>query len=104
MTFPKTLIIGGVKWKIIFDKTQGGFFDWQDHIIKIEKKYSDERRFQCLIHEICEIIFLNNNYRYKKCLNEVHNGDFLFSVNHNEFEIFTDELQGILKQFMRRIR
>ena len=61
MNFPKTLIIGGVKWKVIFDrKTKGGEFYWSKHLIKIDKSYSDERRFQVLIHEIIEAIMVNN--------------------------------------------
>ncbi len=101
MRFPKHLIIGGVKWKIVFDKkTEGGEFYWGKHLIKIDRTYSDERRFQVLIHEISEAIMVNNMMRFQKSLSEVNNGDYLFSFDHDRFEIFTDELAGILKQFM----
>lgn len=100
--FPKSLIIGGIKWQIIIDpKIRGGEFDWEKHTIKIEKKYSDERKFDVLIHEICEAIMVNNLMRYKKCLDQTSNGDYLFSFNHDSFEIYTQELAGIMKQFMR---
>ena len=102
MKFPKFLIIGGVKWKIVFDKKVfGGEFRWQNHTIKIERKYSDERKFQVLIHEIAEVIMVNNSMRYQPNYNNVHNADYLFNFNHKEFEIFTDELAGILKQFIK---
>ena len=102
MTFPKTLIIGGVKWSIVFDKKiSGGEFTWHDHTIKIEAKYSDDRKFIVLIHEIVEAILVNNTMRYRKCFSEAHNGDYLFAFDHDRFEILTDELSGVLKQFMR---
>jgi len=99
--FPKTLIIGGVKWSIVFDKKiQGGSFYWHEHIIKIDKSYADERRFQVLIHEIVEAIMVNNAMRFQLNLTAISNGDYRFSFDHGQFEIFTDELAGILKQFM----
>ena len=102
MTFPKTLIIGGVKWSIVFDKeTSGGSFNWHNHQIKIQSNYSDERKFGVLIHEIVEVILVNNTMRYQKCITEVYNSDYLFVFNHDSFEIFTNELAGVLKQFMR---
>src|SRR3990167_6534858 len=101
MKFPKSLIIGGIKWKIIIDpKVSGGEFSWQKHTIKIEKKYSDERKWQVLIHEICEIIMVNNTMRYQKNFVYISNGDYLFAFDHDRFEIFTNELAGIIKQMM----
>lgn len=103
--FPKFLVIGGVKWEILFDKkTRGGAFFWRDHKIMIDDSYFFERRFQVLIHEICEAIMVNNVMRYQKGLSEVGNGDYLFSFDHDRFEIFTDELAGIIKQFMGRMK
>ncbi len=100
--FPKSLVIGGIKWRVIFDrKTEGGEFYWGKHLIKIDRTYSDESRFQVLIPEISEAIMVNNMMRFQKSLSEVNNGDYLFSFDHDRFEIFTDELAGILKQFMR---
>lgn len=102
MTLPKTLIIGGIKWSIVLDKKiSGGEFSWVKHQIKIQHKYSDERRFGVLIHEITEAMLVNNTMRYHKGFYDTHNGDYLFVFNHDNFEIFTDELSGVLKQFMR---
>ena len=102
MKIPKSLIIGGVKWSVKFDKKiGGGVFYWHDHRIVICAQHTEDRRFQVLIHEIAEIILVNNVMRFQKCLTEVANGDYLFSFNHDQFEIFTDELAGILRQFMR---
>ena len=102
INFPKSLIIGGVKWAIIFDKkTKGGAFYWHVHKIKIDKSYSAERRFQVLIHEVCEAIIVNNIMRFQKSLSEANNGGYLFSFDHDRFEIFTDELAGVLKQFTK---
>jgi len=102
MKFPKFLVIGGVKWKIIFDrKTNGGEFYWGKHLIKINAKHSDERKFNVLIHEVCETIMVNNMMRYQKTLAEIYSNDYLFSFNHDSFEIFADELAGVLKQFTR---
>lgn len=99
MKFPKSLIIGGVKWKIVFDrKITGGEFRWHNHIIKIEAKYSDERKWQVLIHEIAEVIMVNNTMRFQKNFTHIGNGDYLFNFDHDRFEIFTDELAGILRQ------
>lgn len=96
---PKSLIIGGVKWKIIFDKkVSGGELYWYEKEIKIDKGYPEERKFQVLIHEICEAIMVNNIMRFRKWPHGNHNGDYLFSFDHDRFEIFTNELAGILKQ------
>ncbi len=39
---PKSLIIGGIKWNIVFDKkVSGGEFYWHTHLIKIDKGLSD---------------------------------------------------------------
>lgn len=102
MKFPKSLIIGVVKWDIVFsNKTNGGEFYWYNHKIKIDKGYSQERKFQVLIHEIIEAVMINNVMRYSKNFSKVSNGNYLFSFDHDRFEIFTDELAGILKQFMK---
>lgn len=102
MRLPKTLILGGVKWKIVIKKgVRGGAFYWHEHRIEIDKSHSSERRFQVLIHEIVEAILVNNTMRYSKCIAEAHNGDYLFSFGHDRFEIFTDELAGVLKQFLK---
>jgi len=102
MKFPKTLLIGGVNWKVIIDKKiNGGAFWWHTHTIKIEKTLTQERKFNILIHEICEIIMVNNIMRYQKGLDgEKSNGDYIFSFDHDRFMIFTEELSGILKQFI----
>ena len=97
---PKTIIIGGTRWKIVLDRrTTGCSFVWHDHTIRVEKRISWERQFNILVHEICEVIMVNNMLRFRKCTEgEAENGDYLFSFNHDSFEIFTDELSGILKQ------
>ncbi len=99
---PKTLIIGGVPWEILLvPKMSGGFFSWHDHTIKIARNLSEQRRFQVLVHEIVEVIMVNNTMRFQKNFTQVANGDYLFSFNHDQFEIATDELSGVFKQFMR---
>jgi hypothetical protein len=104
MNIPKTLIIGGVKWKIILDnKTSGGNFKWYSHTMKLDRRASDDRKFQILIHEIAEIILVNNTMRFQKNFEEVSNGDYLFNFNHDQFAIFTDELSGVLRQFTKAI-
>jgi hypothetical protein len=106
MKFPKSLIIGGVKWSIKFDrKITGGGFYWKEHCIVIRAQHTEERKYEVLIHEICEIIMTNNVMRFAKCFAEISNGDYLFSFDHDRFEIFTDELAGILRhQLKNRIR
>jgi len=70
-------------------------------VLKIEKALTQERKFNILIHEICEIIMVNNIMRYQKGLDgEKSNGDYIFSFDHDRFMIFTEELSGILKQFI----
>ena len=103
MKLPKSLIIGGVKWKVVIKKlSSGGAFYWHNHLIEISKKHTDERRFQALIHEIVEVILANNIMRYQKgWASAPDNGDYIFVFNHDQFEVFTDELSGVLKQFMR---
>lgn len=102
MKVPKSLIICGIKWKIVFDrKTSGGKFYWGKHLIEIDGRYSDDRKFEVLIHEIIEAIMVSNTMRYEKSLMEPANGDYLFSFDHDRFEIFTDTLAGIMQQLRR---
>jgi hypothetical protein len=99
MTYPKSLTICGIKYKLVFHpKVHGGEFYWFKHLIRIEKGLTAERKWVVLIHEIAEIIMIENVMRYQKCLDQVHNGDYLFSFDHDRFEIFTNELAGVLKQ------
>ena len=104
MKFPKTLVIGGIRWKIIVDRKLkgGGEFYWKEHTIRIASCYDDERRFHTLIHEIVEAILVNNNLRFQKGFTRVGNGDYLYSFNHDQFETFTDELAGVLMQIYGR--
>ena len=95
---PKSLIIGGIKWKITHDKLSGASFNWEKHIIVLNPKDTEERLFANLLHETSEIIMVNNNMRYMKCLSEVGNGDYLFIFSHDRFDTFLQELNGILKQ------
>ena len=98
MKFPKTVLIGGVQYKVIFDpKVKGGEFYWSKHIMKVEKGLSDERQFAILLHEICEAIMVDNFMRYQKCIDgNIHNGDYIFNFKHDAFEIYTSTLAGIL--------
>jgi hypothetical protein len=91
-------MIGGVNWNLILDKnTNAGEFLWGTHTIKIKNDLSDERKFNVLIHEIIEVIMTNNMMRFQKCVDNPNNGDYLFCFDHDKFEVFTDELSGILK-------
>jgi len=93
-------MIGGVKWTITLEKKrQGGHFAWGSHKIEIEKNISKERQFNILMHEVIEAIMVNNYMRFAKCLDtELHNGDYLFCFDHERFDIFVEELSGVLKQ------
>lgn len=99
MKIPKLVLIGGVNYKVIFDKkVKGGEFWWGKHLIKIEKGLSSERQFAIFIHEICEAIMVDNFMRFQKCIDgDIHNGDYLFNFKHDAFEIFTSTLAGILQ-------
>ena len=100
MKIPKTIMIGGIRWSVVLDKTiTGGQFWWKDHTVKIGKNQSKERIINCLLHEIAEVILVNNNNRFMKCItDESGNGDYLFCFNHDQFEVFMAELTGIIKQ------
>ena len=102
MKFPNSIRIYGVNYKVEFnEKVRGGEFYWRKHLIRIEKGLSNERKFTILLHEICEIIMVENFMRFQKCLEEVErNTDYIFNFNHDQFEIFTNELSGILKQWL----
>lgn len=104
MRWPKQVTIGGVPWRIVFDtKVKGGEFRWRNHTIKIQADYSDARKWLVLIHEITEAILVNNGMRFSPDFDQVHNGDYLYSFNHKEFEILTDELSGILREVMKEV-
>jgi len=103
MKFPKSILICGVNYKVVFDKkVLGGEFYWAKHLIKIEKGLDNERKFAILLHEICEAIMVENFMRFQKCIDgPMHNGDYLFVFNHDNFEIFTNFLAGILYKSLK---
>ena len=98
---PKTLIIGGINWTIEQTKINGGCFYWGKHLIQIDKKASSERKFNILFHEISEVVMVNCFMRFQKPLADLASGDYLFSFNHDSFEIFCDELAGIIRQIIK---
>ena len=100
MILPKYRTIAGKKVKIQKDNADnGGSFDSVMNEIVIGTKDSEEGQLHTFLHEVCEGIMALRNFRYSCENREPDNGDYLFSFNHKEFEVFCSDLTKALEGF-----
>ena len=107
LKFPKSIKIGASKFKITYDKGMwGGNVNYYDEkektaLIVIGTKHLKEHPLRILttiIHELKEIIQIEQGTRYNETNNE---GEYLFSYNHKQHTDFCERLTGLLEEFIK---
>jgi len=99
--FPKKITIGDVVWKIKYLKDYaGGSFLYKDHTINIGIKHyknNPTRTLNVIIHELKEIIQVENDTRLERGNND---SDYVFVYGHREHTDICRRLAGLLVEFI----
>lgn len=102
LKLPKKITIGDVVWKVKYNKKEaGGSFGYEDHTINIGTKHlknQPSRVLSVIIHELMEIICIENDTRYDKRHAEM---DFIFVYDHQQHTDIVSRLSGLLNEFIK---
>jgi DNA-binding transcriptional regulator WhiA len=89
------------KYKIVYHPNRsGGQFHTKSKEIHIGKRCSKQDALEVLLHEIAEVILVERNLRYAQEKENKENGDYLFSFNHGEFEMFIKDLTLAIQEII----
>jgi len=83
---PKKVTICGKRWAIKYNMMGGCMFDYRKNLITVGSNSGSDTAVEGLIHEISEAVHIEMRYRYSRA-NCGEDGDMLFCMNHNQFEI-----------------
>lgn len=83
---PKSVTICGKRWKIKCNMRGGCMFNYLKSLITVGCNCGSDTAIEGLIHEISEAVHIEMRYRYARASGG-ENGDMLFCMNHNQFEI-----------------
>ena len=93
MRIPKSVMIDGRKWKVILDpKDGGGWFSSNKSTISVGIAHGMEHAWNVFLHECAEAILTMLWLRYQKAKDVQGNGDYVFVMNHDQFEVFINNL------------
>lgn len=94
----KKIIVGDHDFDIIWEKDHsGGSFNYEKREIEIGTKNGELRAFGVLIHELKEIIQVEQNTRYERYDED---RSFEFHYTHKEHTQLCSMLAGLLSQFL----
>lgn len=95
----KSINIGGIDYKIIWDKkTAGGSFSCGKKEIMIGTELGDNYAFSVLIHELKEIIQVEQTTRYER---RDENNNFYFNYDHAQHTDLCCRLAEYLLKFIK---
>jgi Zn-dependent peptidase ImmA (M78 family) len=94
MKIPKTLKIGGMKWKVIEDKglrnsDKSGLAVFADQTIRIDTDSSEQMKWQTLIHEIIHVLFWQGGIDIK-IGNEQTEEEIVENLAHDLHQVLVD--------------
>ncbi len=90
MKIPKIIKAFGYNWKVVLDNNGGGGYNWEELIIRLNKKWAEEY----LIHELLEMVMSNLQYRF----DGIEGGmEYSFHFDHSGLCRIHKELFTILK-------
>ena len=94
----KKITIGSLEFDIIWDKTTGGgHFSYRNREIMVGTKLGGDYAFSILMHELKEIIQVEQGTRYER-MDEHDN--FHFNYTHAEHSDLCSRLAGLLIKFI----
>jgi hypothetical protein len=95
----KKIQIGDIDWDIVWDKeSSGGQFNYQEKKIEIGTEIGDIRTFGCLLHELKEIINVEQSTRYSK---RTSSEEYMFMYDHAQHDDLCARLSGLLSKFLQ---
>ncbi|HBC89565.1 MAG TPA: hypothetical protein DCZ94_21720 [Lentisphaeria bacterium] len=95
----KRIRIGEVIFTVKWDsKDDGGYFDYGEKTISIGIKGNTMRQFAVIVHEIKEILNINQYVRYTR---PDTLKDYEFHYGHREHSAMCNDLAGILNEFIK---
>lgn len=95
----KHIIIGGLKFKIIWDpKSREGRFTYEPPTIYIGISDGELMSFEILIHELKEIINIEQSTRYTPIDNR---SNYFFAYYHAQHTDLCARLAGLLDKFIK---
>ena len=98
LKYPKSIVVGDYRFKIIYDKDRsGGSFDYEKKEIVIGVKHGELRALGIIIHELKELINVEQGIRYT---NSHNTEDYLFIYTHKEHSDMCARLTGLLMEFI----
>ena len=98
---PKKVIIAGREYKVEVVKGKGGgHFDSSKPLITIGTAFTQETP-GVFLHEVAEALLAERRLRYQINHNPLSNGDYLFVMNHDQFEDFIFDLAYALKDYLK---
>ena len=80
--------------------TSGGQFHTKTKEIHIGTKCSKQDMLETLLHEIAEVILVERNIRYAQEKGVTENGDYMFVMNHDSFEMFIKDLTLAVQEIL----
>lgn len=96
MRIPKKLKYRGVVYDVKQEKLEfGGEFRYEDQVIEIGKKHSPDRKGIVLIHEIMEMILMDN---YARFFPEEGQAPPMFMFDHTKLCTIADDLYAVLRE------
>lgn len=101
LDLPKSIDIAGRKFKIIRSKqTRGAEFHVQERFIKLGEGRNKDEEFTWLFHEIAEVIYCIHCKRFPS---EYTRDDYMFVVDHMDFEFVMEDLANVVKSIKKYI-
>ena len=95
---PKTVMIDGRSWKVKLNpKDSGGWFSAGKSTISVGTFSGMEHAWNIFLHECAEAVATMLWFRYQKAKDVQGNGDYMFVMNHDQFEIFINQFSVAIR-------
>jgi hypothetical protein len=93
LKLPCIVPIAGKDYTLKWDnKVPGAHFNTRTQIVRINPRVTKAELYSFLLHEILEVIYTERLYRYAKEKSALDNGDYMFIMNHDQFEKSINDL------------
>lgn len=101
MKLPKKVIICGKEVKVETDKKcVGGRWASATNLISIGTRNPNEVA-DTFLHEVIEVVFVESGLRFERSRHTPENGEFVFVMTHQEFEIAVGQIAYALKDVLK---
>lgn len=90
--------ICGKEWTLVYKKgiKVRAQFTLKTLLIEVSLDHNIQEQRECLLHEVLEIIFVENDDRFESVY-----GAYLFSFFHSEFMRMVSEFSAVIQQLIK---